>query len=423
MNYQETLDYIASINWKGSVLGLERIRTLLNMLGNPQKDLKFVHIGGTNGKGSTAAFTSSVLVEAGLKVGLFISPYIEVFNERMQINNEYISADELAEITSYIRPFADSMEDKPTEFELNTAISLVYYQRNACDIVVFEVGMGGELDSTNVIDSPEVAVITAIGLDHTVELGDTIEKIAATKSGIIKEGCSTVLYKQVESVTEVIAEKCKKVNSRLYISEPENVKFTGVCVEYQSFEYPGYGELRIPLIGGYQLQNVAVALKVIEALRDRGYTITEEAVRNGLAKTKWPGRFEVINKDPLFIVDGAHNPHGIKATTSSLKDIFKDEKLTFIFGVMADKDYMDMVNQVAPLAKEVLCVTPDNPRALEAAELAKIYEGMGIPAIPCASIGEAVDMAFEKAGKDGIICALGSLYQIGDIKRYKKKNY
>lgn len=423
MNYQETLDYISSINWKGSVLGLERIQNLMEKLGNPQKDLKFIHIAGTNGKGSTAAFLSSILVEAGYKVGLFISPYIEEFNERMQINNENISDEELAEITSYIRPFADAMEDKPTEFELNTAISLVYYQRNACDIVVFEVGMGGALDSTNVIDSPEVAVITAIGLDHTEELGDTIEKIAATKSGIIKEDCSVVLYKQADSVQEVIEERCKQVNAKLFVSEPENVKFTGVCVDYQSFTYPGYGELKIPLIGGYQLQNVAVVLKVIEALRKLGYGISDKAVCNGLATTKWPGRFEVIHKDPLFIVDGGHNPHGVKATTASLKEIFKDEKLNFIFGVMADKDYMDMLNMVVPLAKRMFCNTPDNPRALPATELAKIVGDMGVEAIPCANIGEAIDKAFKAAGKDEKIVALGSLYQVGDVKKYVRNNY
>ena len=207
MNYQETLEYIASINWKGSVLGLERIRELMDKLGNPQKELKFIHITGTNGKGSTAAFLSSVLIEAGYKVGLFTSPYIEVFNERMQINNCNISDEELAEITTYIRPFADAMEDKPTEFELNTAISLVYFQRNHCDIVVFEVGMGGELDSTNVIDFADVAVFTAIGLDHTEELGDTIEKIAATKAGIIKKNCRVVLCKKADSVSSVIRKK------------------------------------------------------------------------------------------------------------------------------------------------------------------------------------------------------------------------
>ncbi len=423
MNYQETLEYIASINWKGSVLGLERIRELMDKLGNPQKELKFIHITGTNGKGSTAAFLSSVLIEAGYKVGLFTSPYIEVFNERMQINNCNISDEELAEITTYIRPFADAMEDKPTEFELNTAISLVYFQRNHCDIVVFEVGMGGELDSTNVIDFADVAVFTAIGLDHTEELGDTIEKIAATKAGIIKKNCRVVLCKQADSVSSVIRKKCWEMNAKLFVSEPQQVVFKGVTIDQQTFDYKELKGLTIPLIGTYQMENVAVALKVVEALRDGGWNISDEALRVGLSKTKWPGRFEVINRDPLFIVDGAHNPHGIRATKSSLVSIFKDKKLIFIFGVMADKDYPDMLDEILPLAKEVLCVTPDNPRALSAEDLAKIIQDKGVFSIVNDSIGEAVDKAFERAQQDDVIVALGSLYMIGDIKKYKKSKY
>ncbi|MBR3243909.1 MAG: bifunctional folylpolyglutamate synthase/dihydrofolate synthase [Parasporobacterium sp.] len=421
MNYKETLEYISSINWKGSVLGLSRIRDLLEKLGNPQKDLKFIHIGGTNGKGSTAAFLSSILKEAGYKTGLFTSPYIETFNERMQINNENISDEELAEITTWIRPFADSMEDAPTEFELNTAICMVYFKRNNCDIVVLEVGMGGELDSTNVIDSPEAAVITAIGLDHTEELGDTIEKIAKTKSGIIKPGCSAVLYRQAESVMEVIREKCRETGVELFVSEPQNVNPLSMDIEGQTFSYPGYGKLRIPLIGTYQLNNVSLALKTVEAMQKRGWNISKEAVETGLKKTKWPGRFEVILREPLMIVDGAHNPHGIRATSESLRTVFPEKKLVFLFGVMADKDYPDMLDQILPMAKEVCCVTPDNPRALPAKDLAKVIEESGVKATPYDTIGEAVESVIQKA-KDAktSAVALGSLYMIGDIKTYIK---
>lgn len=424
MNYRETLEYIASFIWKGSVLGLSRIYDLLEKLGNPQKDLKFIHIAGTNGKGSTAAFLSSILKESGYRVGLFTSPYIEVFNERMQINNENISDEELADITSYVRPFADSMEDHPTEFELNTAICMVYFQRNNCDIVVLEVGMGGELDSTNVIDSPEAAVITAIGLDHTEELGDTVEKIAKTKAGIIKPGCSAVLYRQEESVMDVIRARCEEVGASLDLSEPEQAEFLSASIEGQRFSYPGYGELEIPLIGSYQLRNVSTALKTVEVLRRRGWNIPDEAVASGLKNTKWPGRFEAILKDPLFIVDGAHNPHGIRATAASLSGFFQDEKLIFLFGVMADKDYPDMLDQILPLAKEVHCVTPDNPRALDAERLAQIIREKGVNAEPFKTIGEAVDSAIRKAKEEGSsIVALGSLYMIGDIKSYIKLKY
>ncbi len=422
MNYKETLEYISSINWKGSVLGLSRIRDLLDLLGNPQKDLKFIHIAGTNGKGSTAAFLSSVLIEAGYKVGLFTSPYIEVFNERMQINNTNISDEELAEITTYIRPFADSMEDKATEFELNTAICMEYFKRNSCDIVVLEVGMGGELDSTNVIDSPEAAVITAIGLDHTEELGDTVEKIAKTKAGIIKEGCSAVLCKQAESVMDVIRNRCDEVHVTLDISEPDKVEFLSLSIDGQKFRYPGFEELEIPLIGSYQLENVALALKTIEVMQKRGWEISNEAIIKGLKNTRWPGRFEVILRDPLFIVDGAHNPHGIRATSASIKAVFEDPKLVFIFGVMADKDYPDMLDQILPMASEVCCVTPDNPRALKADRLAEIIRESGVPATPYETIGEAVEGAISKAKEQETdVIALGSLYMIGDIKSYMRK--
>ncbi len=423
MDYKETLDYIGSINWKGSVLGLDRIQTLMDKLGNPQKGLKFIHIAGTNGKGSTAAFLSSILCEAGYKTGLFTSPFIETFNERMQINNTNISDEELAEVTSYIRPFADSMEDKPTEFELNTAISLVYFAKNKCDIVVFEVGMGGSLDSTNIIDSPEVAVITAIGLDHTEELGDTIEKIAETKSGIIKDGCSVVLYEQIASVKEVIENRCKEVGAKLFVSEPNEVIFKNVDIDAQYFSYKDFDELQMPLIGRYQLSNVAVALKVIEVLISKGWNISREQIIEGLKKTKWPGRFEVLRKNPIFIVDGAHNPHGIRATSESIKSVFSKElengeKLTFLFGVMEDKDYKDMLSQIVPFAKEFICVTPDNPRALNAKELAKIIKEMGVNAIDYDTIEEAIDTALNCNNN---CLALGSLYMIGDIKRYIKQ--
>ena len=424
MNYQETLEYINQVSYKGSVPGLTRIRELLRLIGNPQKNLKFIHIGGTNGKGSTAAFLSSVLVEAGYKTGLFISPYIEEFNERMQINNENISDDELAEITTYIKPFADSMEDEPTEFELYTAICMEYYARNNCDIVVLEVGMGGEFDATNVIDSPEVAVLTAIGLDHMEQLGDTIEKIATTKSKIIKPGCSAVLYKQSDEATDVIQARCEEVGADLYISEPENLDLISVDLDGQRFNWPGYGELSIALIGSYQLDNVSVVLKVIEVLNKKGYNLTPEAVREGLAKAYWPGRFEVVMRNPVFVVDGAHNPHGIRATAAGLKAIFNDEKLHIIFGVMADKDYNEMLDIILPFAKEVLAVTPDNSRALPADRLAEIIREKGVRAESFEQLTVSVDQAIINAGTDEVICAIGSLYMIGDIKKYIKKiNY
>ncbi|MCF0230066.1 MAG: bifunctional folylpolyglutamate synthase/dihydrofolate synthase [Parasporobacterium sp.] len=418
MNYSEALNYISSVNWKGSVPGLERITELMDLLGNPQDSLKFVHIGGTNGKGSASAFISNVLRKAGYKTGLFISPYIVRFNERMQIDNQCISDEELAEITEYIRPFADSMKDSPTEFELNTAIAFVYFSRNNCDIVVLEVGMGGELDATNIIKAPEVVLITAIGLDHTEYLGDSLYKIASTKAGIIKKGSGVVLYRQGEEITEVIREKCREKGCNLYISEPDRLELLHCDIDGQTFRSQDHGNISIRLAAAYQKNNLAAAIKVIEVIRTKGYIISEEDLREGLAETLWPGRFEILCRKPVFLVDGAHNPHGMKAAADSLKAVFKDRKLILIFGVLKDKAYNEMLELILPLAGSVLCVTPDNSRALKAVELADIINSRGVPAEAYDSVGEAIETAFETAEEDDIICAVGSLYMIGDIKQF-----
>ena len=423
MNYEQALEYIAATNWRGSKPGLERIRVLCSLLKNPQKDLKFIHVAGTNGKGSVCAFISSILYKAGYKTGLFTSPYIEVFNERMQINGRNIPDEELAQITEYIKPFADSMADPPTEFELNTAIALEYFKRNKCDIVILEAGMGGELDSTNVIGSPELAIIMHIALDHTEILGDTIEKIAKTKAGIIKSGCSVVLYKQEENVAQVIRERCCEVGAELYVSEPEAIEWMDADIRRQLFRYKSFGTLAIPLIGSYQLENAAAALKAVEVLRKKGWRISTSCAADGLESTSWPGRFEVLRRKPFFIVDGGHNVDGITATAKSLEKIFRDEKIIIIFGVMADKDYDKMLDILLPRASEVLCVAPDNERALGAEDLAKAVRGKGTPASAYDSVEDAVDAAFEKAKHVMPVCAVGSLYMVGDIKRYVNENY
>ena len=422
MDYKEALDYIAQTSWRGSKPGLERITRLCGLMGDPQKELEFIHVAGTNGKGSFCALLSSILVKAGYKTGMFISPYLEVFNERMQINGENIPDDELAEITEYTAPFADSMDDPPTEFELNTAIALEYFKRNKCDIVILEAGMGGELDSTNVIDPPLLSVIMHIALDHTAWLGDTKEKIALTKSKIIKKGSRAVLYKQDENVTEVIRNRCKEVGAGLYISEPESLKLINADLSGQTFETEDFGRITVPLIGKYQAENIAVVLKAAEVLRKFGYEITDKNIKDGLKEAKWPGRFEVLRKDPYFIVDGGHNPDGIKAAKESLEYFFGGEKIIFIFGVMADKDYEQMADIILPLAKEVFCVAPDNERALLPGELAELINKKNIQARACKDVKEAVLLALESAKETTPVCAIGSLYMAGDIRKFVIKN-
>lgn len=416
MNYTETIEYINSITWLGAKLGLDRIKTLLSQIGNPQDGLKFIHIGGTNGKGSVSAMLSLVLETSGYKVGLFTSPYVNFFNERMQINNVPISDEELASIATSIRPYAEKLEDLPTEFELNTAIALKYFFDNKCDIVILEVGMGGELDSTNVISNNELAIITAIGLDHVKELGGTVEAIAKTKAGIIKAGSDVLVYQQDNKVEDIIKKVCSDKNAKFYSPDFTKIKPINLDIMLQTFEYENK-TYSIPLIGTYQLFNAAMVLKAIEILKQKGWNICDLAISQGLANTKWPGRFEVLRKEPVFIVDGAHNHHGIRATAKSIKDHFKDKKVIFLLGVMADKDIDNMLSEIIPLASEFIAVAPDNQRAMSSNALASLIREKGVKVTPCSSIEEGVKEAINRAGSEGIVCAVGSLYMIGDIRK------
>ena len=422
MTYEEALSYIHSICWKGSKLGLDRTRELLGKLDDPQKELKFIHIAGTNGKGSTAAMLSSILEEAGYRVGLYTSPFINRFNERMQVNHQPIPDEELAALTEYVRPHADAMADSPTEFELITALAMVWFARQKCDIVVLEVGMGGELDSTNIIDVPEAAVIAAMGLDHVKELGPTMADIARAKAGIIKEGGRVVSYGGTPEADEVIAAVCRARNASLRQPDFSAIVPGDFGLEGQTFSYKGWRGLRIPLVGAYQMNNAAVVLETVEVLRQRGWSVSDEAVRKGLADTRWPARFEVLRRDPVFIVDGGHNPHGIRATAESLSRLFPGRKITFVTGVMADKDVEHILGLIVPLAEQFFTVRPDNPRAMDAGELAARIEAMGAKATACASVRDGVDRAIQAEGPHGVACALGSLYMSGEVRSCFGKN-
>ena len=422
MTYEEALSYIHSICWKGSKLGLDRTRELLGKLDDPQKELKFIHIAGTNGKGSTAAMLSSILEEAGYRVGLYTSPFINRFNERMQVNHQPIPDEELAALTEYVRPHADAMADSPTEFELITALAMVWFARQKCDIVVLEVGMGGELDSTNIIDVPEAAVIAAMGLDHVKELGPTMADIARAKAGIIKEGGRVVSYGGNSEADEVIAAVCRARNASLCQPDFSAIVPGDFSLEGQTFSYKGWRGLRIPLVGAYQMNNAAVVLETVEVLRQRGWSVSDEAVRQGLADTRWPARFEVLRRDPVFIVDGGHNPHGIRATAESLSRLFPGRKITFVTGVMADKDVEHILGLIVPLADQFFTVRPDNPRAMDAGELAARIEAMGAKATACASVQDGVDRAIQAEGPHGVACALGSLYMSGEVRSCFGKN-
>lgn len=416
MNAQEAIAYIHSVFWKGSIPGLSRTQELLKKLGNPEKKLKFVHIAGTNGKGSTAAMTASILRKAGYRTGLYTSPYIYRFNERMQVNGEQISDRELAEITEYVKPFADSMTESPTEFELVSCIAFEYFLRQKCDIVVLEVGMGGALDSTNVIEKPECAVITNIGLDHTDYLGSTVEEIAATKAGIFKENGYAVVYRGTPSVEKVYETVCKEKHMRLFRADFDTLICRRHSLEGQVFDCGDRKELTLPLLGDHQLHNAAVVLSVADALIAQGWHISEENIRDGLRDVQWPGRFDIVSREPLFIIDGGHNPQCIEALVKNIQDYLTGRRVIALTGVLADKDYGEMYRPVMPLVEQFVCVTPPNPRKLEAAELAEHLRRAGAKATPCESIADGVRTAMELAGRDGVVLCFGSLYSIGAIR-------
>lgn len=413
MNYKEALEYIHSINWTFCKPGLERIRTLCERLGNPQNKVKFIHVAGTNGKGSVCAMLSTILLKAGYRTGLYTSPYIKHFNERMMIDGQMISDKELTELTEYIRPIADEMEDKPTEFELITALAFEYFARHSCDLVVLECGLGGRLDSTNIIEDPALSIITGVALDHTAILGDTVEKIAGEKAGIIKTGCPVLFgnNSREEDALDVIVHASSKHNAPLVVTDERmlcNIRYT---VDGTFFDFGEGKDYALRLLGVYQPYNAATVLTAVGILRQNGYVISEDAVREGLRTVYWPARFERLSDTPVVIYDGGHNPQGIAAAKQSIEAYFGNEKILLLTGLMGDKDYTLMVNELAPLTEAVYTVTPNNPRSLPAEELAKVYQDAGASASAFDAVADAVNTAMTDALlKKRPLFILGSLY-------------
>ena len=415
MDIREAISYIHQLP-KGLKPGLHRIRRLLALLGDPQKELKVVHIAGTNGKGSTAAMTASILHKAGYRTGLFTSPFIYRFHERIQLCGQQISDEDLLPLILKVKGLAETMEESPAQFEFVTAMAMEYYRSKKADIVVLEVGMGGALDATNAIDAPEVAVITNIGLDHTDALGDTEEKIAAHKAGIVKPGCHTVVYRCSPSVEAVFEQVCLEKNVPLLKADFDGIRRISHSLEGQVFDCGERKELELPLLGEHQLRNAAVVLRIAEALQLRGWKITEQHIREGLRDTSWPGRFDIMHHDPLFIIDAGHNPQCIEALVKNIEEYLEGKKVIVLAGVLKDKDYVDMFRPVLPLVDTFVCMTPPNPRKLEGEELAAHLRQVGAQAVAEPTIPDAVAKAMALAGTDGVVLSFGSLYTIYDVR-------
>lgn len=396
--------------------GLERVQKLCHALGDPQDSLKFIHVAGTNGKGSFCSMLDSILRAEGYRVGLFTSPYIMEFGERMRVDGENISESELCSLVERVKPIADAMEDKPTEFELITALAFLYFAEKKCDYVVLECGLGGRLDATNVIKTSILSVITGIALDHTAILGDSHEKIAAEKAGIIKSGIPVLWCGSHNGAEQVIEAKAKEAGARFVKIDRSTMEIKHMTLEGTDFDFGGHQGMHIPLLGSYQPLNAANVLTAVDVLRELGVEISEDSVKKGLERVVWHARFEIISKAPLVIADGGHNPEGIDGAVDSIKQYFT-EKVGIVTGVMADKDYRYMAKRMAEVGVRVFTLTPDNPRALAAADYARVFEELSVEASAYDSVDEAVKAALAWGGENNtpIVC-LGSLYMYCEIR-------
>ena len=369
MKYEEAMKYITEVGNFGSNYGLERTYKLLEHLGNPERDLKLIHIAGTNGKGSTTSMITEILMGEGYKVGMYTSPFIEEFEERIQINRNNIPKESLAILMDEIKVAVDKVIEAgynhPTEFEIITVLMLLYFKKENIDFGVIEVGLGGTLDSTNVI-KPIIQVITSISFDHTNLLGNTLEKIAREKAGIIKRGIPTVIYPQQEEVLKVIKNKCFEMDSELYIANNENLKFKNIVnldKPYQLLKYNNEIDILLPLLGEHQIINLSVAMQAIEVLNNKNIIdISIANIVKSIKNVSWKGRLEVLSNNPYVVIDGAHNIQGIKTLSRNIKKYFKYENLYLILGILADKDVEEMIKIITPMAKKVYSVTPNSIR-------------------------------------------------------------
>lgn len=497
MDWNEAIALLHGANWKHTKIGLERMRDFMHALGDPQEKLRYVHIAGTNGKGSACVMTQSILTAAGFRTGLYISPHLDQFNERLSIDGQMISDADLRRLAARVRAAAETLGEEPTDFEMITAMAFCWFEEQRCDLVVLEVGMGGRLDATNVISAPEVCAIMHIGLDHTEFLGDTVEKVAAEKAGILKPGADCVLYHQLPGVMEVVQKRFADVNpdaaahadsamttagstfstdtadscyasgaaadrstgrsigltdgdgrntAHLVTTDPAAFTARARSIDGQVFDYRDRQSLRIQLLGNYQMENAMAVLDIIDCLQRRGFGISEDAIqrgtsaaqtpegekkpgisedaiRTGLARAVWPGRFELLSRTPLLIVDGAHNPNGVEALVDTIRAYFPDQKINFVMGVMKDKDYHTMLRLIAPYAARFITELPDAHRALRPEELkSEIREYFDGPVETADSVTAAVQRAMELAeGSDAITICFGSLYQVADIRRFFRK--
>lgn len=422
MTYEEARRFLENCNQYAGELTLEPLREMLRRLGNPQDKLSFVHIAGTNGKGSILAYVSTILFKAKYRVGRYVSPTIFGYRERIQVNGVSISREDLTRLTEKVECVGAQMLSEglrhPTMFEAETAVAFLYFLEQGCEIVVLEAGMGGRTDATNVIQNTLVAVLASISMDHMGFLGDTLFEIAENKAKIIKPGCMVVSVKQMEEAERAVMERSKKVGCSVVVADADAAVHRKRGLFQQTFDYKEQESVEIALSGEYQFINAVAALEVVEALRKKGYQIPEEAVRSGLKETVWKGRFTVVAREPYVIVDGAHNRDAAKRLRETIEQYLSDKRLIYIMGVLADKEYERVIEETVSFASEIVTVmTPDNERALPAEKLAEAVAKYYVPVQAAESIADAVERAYALARKEDVILAFGSLSYLGELIR------
>lgn len=426
MTYNEAMNYISSVGKFGSNYGLERTFRLLELLGSPHEKIKLIHIAGTNGKGSTTAMVTKILRGFGYKVGMYTSPYLEEFEERIQINGENINKDILVKLLEQVKIAIDKVIEEgyehPTEFEIITALMFLHFYNEKVDYGVIEVGLGGRLDSTNVI-TPKVSVITSISLDHMNILGDSLKDIAKEKAGIIKEGVPVILYPQVKEVEEVIIKTAEEKNSKVFFVKKDNGKLINIDYErlYQKVEISGCKNMysvNLPLLGEHQIINLVVAIKTIEALFEvENIELDKNIVEKSLQDVKWIGRLEVLRRKPTVVIDGAHNIEGIKSLRNNVEKYFKYKNMFLLLGILADKQVKEMIEEITPMAEKVYALTPHSERAELSEDLKKEIIKCNSNVVAMENYEEAFISALKDADEEDIIIISGSLYMIGDMRK------
>lgn len=409
MNYTEAKEFLSAASARGSILGLERVKELLALLGQPQEKVKIIHVAGTNGKGSFGAMLTSVLTEAGYKTGGFSSPAITDITDSYRINCNEITKERFAEIIGIIAPVCEKMAEKPTEFEIMAAAAYVLFAEEECDAAVVECGMGGDTDATNVMEKPVLSVITNVQSDHCGFLGNTIGEIAVHKSGIIKHGCPAYFGDTAPDALKVVKAKADEMSAPLTIADDSEISDARYSLGEIGFRWHG-AEYSIPLCGSYQVKNALNVLNCVEILNGNGFNISDTALKNGLMKTKWHGRFEIFRREPLVIFDGAHNPDGIRFAADTISRYFSG-KSAILIGVMADKEYGLYADMLGKFIDKAFTVKPDNLRALDSDVLANVFLENGIPAQSFEVLKNGVNAAYSYAKEKNIpLIALGSLY-------------